>query len=108
MPSILASLLQLPQLLDEIMYRGALRVQSALQEMHAVSLLHADVKNDNMVLNIADMWHLAGHGACVEFGQPIMSCTEACTPTTYCFASQFLRVGQAYLAYALVLHHITL
>jgi len=47
-----------------------------LQEMHAANLLHADVKSDNVVLNTADKWHLADYGACVEFGQPIASCTE--------------------------------
>lgn len=44
--------------------------------MHAANLLHADVKSDNAVLNTADKWHLADYGACVEFGQPIASCTE--------------------------------
>jgi len=102
MPRFVASLSQLPQLSDDIIYRGALRLQSALHEMHAVSLLHADVKSDNVVLNTADMWHLADYGACVEFGQPIMNCTEVCTPTAYCFASQFLNVGPANLAYRLV------
>ncbi|KAL0033319.1 hypothetical protein WJX77_003475 [Trebouxia sp. C0004] len=80
MPRFVASLSQLPQLSDDIIYRGALRLQSALHEMHVVSLLHAGVKSDNVVLNTADMWHLADYGACVEFGQPIMSCTEAWYP----------------------------
>ena len=44
--------------------------------MHAANLLHADVKSDNVVLNTADKWHLADYVACVEFGQPIASCTE--------------------------------
>ena len=57
MPRFVASLSQLPQLLDDITYRGALRLQSALHKTHAVSLLHADVKSDNVVLNTADMWH---------------------------------------------------
>ncbi|DBA90679.1 TPA: hypothetical protein ACH3X1_003896 [Trebouxia sp. C0004] len=102
MSRFVVSLSQLPQLSDDIIYRGPLRVQSALHEMHVVSLLHADVKSDNMVLNTADMWHLADYGACVEFGQPIMSCTEVCTPSAYCFASLFLNVGLANLAYKLV------
>ena len=54
---------QLPQLLDDIIYEVALRVESALQEMHAANLLHADVKSDNVVLNTADKWHLADYGA---------------------------------------------
>ncbi len=78
MPRFAAGLSQLPQLSDDIIYEGALRLQSALQEMHAVSLLHADVKSDNMILNAADKWHLADYGACVEFGQPIKNCTEVC------------------------------
>ncbi|KAA6416662.1 MAG: hypothetical protein FRX49_13361 [Trebouxia sp. A1-2] len=64
------------KLSDDIIYEGALRLESALQEMHAANLLHADVKSDNVVLNTADKWHLADYGACVEFGQPIKSCTE--------------------------------
>ena len=35
-------------------YRVALRLQSAMHDMHAVSLLHADLKSDNVVLNTAD------------------------------------------------------
>ena len=71
MPRFAAGLSQLPQLSDDIIYEGALRLESALQEMHAANLLHADVKSDNVVLNAADKWHLADYGACVEFGQPI-------------------------------------
>ena len=78
MPRFAASLSQLPQLSDDIIYEGALRLESALQEMHAANLLHADVKSDNVVLNTADKWHLADYGACVEFGQPIKNCTEVC------------------------------
>ena len=73
-----AGLSQLPQLSDDVIYEGALRLESALQEMHAANLLHADVKTDNVVLNAADKWHLADYGACVEFGQPIKSCSEVC------------------------------
>ncbi|DBA78858.1 TPA: hypothetical protein ACH3X1_008745 [Trebouxia sp. C0004] len=80
MPRFVASLSQLPQLSEDIIFRGALRLQSALEDMHAVSLLHADYKSDNVLLNTADMWHLADFGACVEFGQPIQSCTEAWYP----------------------------
>ena len=76
MPRFLSSLRQLPQLSEAIIYRGALRLESALQEMHAASLLHADIKSDNVVLNVADMWHLADYGSCVAFGQPIQSCTQ--------------------------------
>ena len=79
MPRFAAGLSQLPQLSDDIIYEGALRLESALQEMHAANLLHADVKSDNVVLNAADKWHLADYGACVEFGQPIRSCTEVCS-----------------------------
>lgn len=75
MPRFLSSLRQLPQLSEAIIYKGALRLESALQEMHAASLLHADIKSDNVVLNVADMWHLADYGSCVAFGQPIQSCT---------------------------------
>ncbi|DBA75766.1 TPA: hypothetical protein ACH3X1_010177 [Trebouxia sp. C0004] len=80
MPRFAAGLSQLPQLSDDIIYEGALRLESALQEMHAANLLHADVKSDNVLLNTADKWHLADYGACVEFGQPIASCTEAWYP----------------------------
>lgn len=80
MPRFAAGLSQLPQLSDDIIYEGALRLESALQEMHAANLLHADVKSDNVVLNTADKWHLADYGACVEFGQPIKSCTEVWYP----------------------------
>ena len=79
MPRFAAGLSQLPQLSDDIIYEGSLRLESALQEMHAANLLHADVKSDNVVLNTADKWHLADYGACVEFGQPIASCTEVCS-----------------------------
>ena len=86
MPRFVASLSSLPQLSEDIIFRGALRLQSALEDMHAVSLLYADLKSNNVLLNTADMWHLAEFGACVEFGQPIQSCTEVCTPTACCFA----------------------
>lgn len=93
MPRFVARLSQLPQLSEDIIFRGALRLQSALEDMHAASLLYADLKSDNVLMNTADMWHLADFGACVEFGQPIQSCTEVCTPTACCFASHFLCVG---------------
>lgn len=64
MPRFAAGLSQLPQLSDDIIYEGALRLESALQEMHAANLLHADVKSDNVILNAADKWHLADYGAC--------------------------------------------
>ena len=79
MPRFAAGLSQLPQLSPDIIHQGALRLESALQEMHAANLLHADVKSDNVVLNAADKWHLADYGACVEFGQPIKICTEVCS-----------------------------
>ena len=79
MPRFAADFSQLPQLSADIIYEGALRLESALKEMHAANLLHADVKSDNVVLNAADKWHLADYGACVEFGQPIKSCTEVCS-----------------------------
>ena len=104
-PRFAAGLSQLLQLLDDIIYEGALRLESALQEMYAADLLHADVKSDNVVLNTADKWHLADYEACVEFSQPIASCTEvACAVSpACCFASHFLHVGHAHLAYRLVL-----
>ena len=80
MPRFASGLSQLPHLSDGIILEGGLRLESALQEMHDVKLLHADVKSANVVLNIAHRWHLADYGACVEFGQPIHSCTEVCFP----------------------------
>ena len=68
--------------------------------MHAANLLHADVKSDNVVLNTADKWHLADYGACVEFGQPIASCTEVRSRSE---PSLFLRAGHAHLPYRLCL-----
>lgn len=96
MPRFVASLSQLPQLSEDIIFRGALRLQSALEDMHAASILHADMKSDNVLLNTADVWRLADFGACVEVGQPIQSCTEVCTPTACCFALQFSCVGHVY------------
>ena len=103
MPRFAAGLSQLPQLSDDIIYEGALRLESALQEMHAANLLHADVKSDNVVLNAADKWHLADYGACVEFGQPIKSCTEVCYCSEHTLASQLIRGGHAHFAYVLEL-----
>ena len=42
MPRFVTSLSQLSQLSEDTIYRGALRLQSALEGVHAVSLLHAD------------------------------------------------------------------
>lgn len=80
MPKYAASLSQLPQLSADIIYRGALRVESALMQMHAASIVHADVKSANVLLNSADMWHLGDYGSCVEFGKPVISCTEVICP----------------------------
>lgn len=55
-PQFLSSLSQLPQLSEAIVCSGALRLEPALLQMHVVSLLHADVKSSNVVLNTADMW----------------------------------------------------
>ena len=82
MPKYAASLSQLPdlELPTDTIYRGALRVESALMQMHAASILHADVNSANVLLNTADMWHLADYGSCVEFGKPVISCTEVICP----------------------------
>ena len=37
--------------------------QGVQLRLHAVSLLHTNVKSDNVVWNTADMWHLADYGA---------------------------------------------
>lgn len=58
--AFLSSLSQLPQLSEAIVCSGALRLESPLLQMHAVSLLHADVKSSNVVLNTADIWRLCG------------------------------------------------
>lgn len=52
-----------------MMYRAALCLSGALHGWHAVTVLHADVKGDSVVLNTADLWRLADYGACIEFGQ---------------------------------------
>ena len=90
MPRYAASLSQLPQLPTTIIDRGALRVESALLQMHAAPMLHADVKSANVLLNTADMWHLADYGSCVEFGKPVISCTEVVCPPEMCCAAVFL------------------
>ena len=59
MPRLAASHSQLPQLSDDITCEEALHLECALQEMHAVSLLHIDVNRDSVVWNTADMWHSA-------------------------------------------------
>ena len=76
MPKYAASLSQLPQLPTSIIYRGVLRIESALAQMHAASLLHADVKSAIVLLKTADTWHLADYGSSVDFGKPVISCTE--------------------------------
>ena len=48
MPRFAAGLSQLPKLLDDIIYEGALRLGVCIAEMHAANLLHADVKSDNV------------------------------------------------------------
>ncbi len=41
MPRFAAGLVQLPQMSEDILYEGALRLESALQEMYAAKILHA-------------------------------------------------------------------
>ena len=44
MPRFVASLSSLPQLSEDLIFIGALCLQSALEDMHGVSLLYADFK----------------------------------------------------------------
>ena len=53
MPMFAATLSGLPQLSEELIFRGAARIESGLEMLHKASILHAGVKGDNVLLNTA-------------------------------------------------------
>ncbi len=71
-----ASLNQLPQLSQGLLYKGGRRLQKALQTMHDLDLMHGDVKPANVFVDDLGNWHLGDFGVAIMFGEKILHCTE--------------------------------
>jgi hypothetical protein len=75
-----SSLAERPQLSEEWIYRGFRRIQSALNAMHALSLVHMDVKSDNVFVDESVRWDLGDFGSTRKIGESIWSFTEVLNP----------------------------
>jgi serine/threonine protein kinase len=76
------SLTDLPQLPEELLYDGFTRVLNALKAMHALKLVHMDVKADNVFVDEDLNWDLGDFGSTRQIGAPIWSYTQVLTPYT--------------------------
>ena len=74
------SLALAPQLDLDAVCAGVARLQCALEFMHSRTLVHMDVKSDNVVLDIDGRWLLCDIGSCTVRGQPVTSYTERFHP----------------------------
>ena len=56
MPWYVGSLINLPQLNEELIYKGGVRIKEALLFMHSKHLIHMDVKPANVLVDTNGLW----------------------------------------------------
>ncbi|KAJ3236243.1 hypothetical protein HDU78_004708 [Chytriomyces hyalinus] len=75
-----SSLTQVPQLSERLIYREFRRIHSALVSLHALNLVHMDVKSENVFVDEDVFWNLGDFGSCRPSNSPIWTFTEAFNP----------------------------
>lgn len=85
MPRLGSSLARLPQLTEPLLHRGGRRLQAAVRRLHAASLIHADLKSDNCIVDASGHWFLSDFGSSVPIGDKIASTTETWSPSSIMF-----------------------
>ncbi|KAJ3223597.1 hypothetical protein HDU78_011260 [Chytriomyces hyalinus] len=75
-----SSLMQDPQLSELLIHREFRRIYSALDSLHALSLVHMDVKSDNIFVDEDCVWNLGDFGSCRPSNSPIWTFTEVFNP----------------------------
>ncbi|KAJ3250655.1 hypothetical protein HDU77_006454 [Chytriomyces hyalinus] len=76
----LSSLTQVPQLSERLIHREFRRIHSALVSLHALDLVHMDVKSENVFVDEEVFWNLGDFGSCRPSNSPIWTFTEVFNP----------------------------
>lgn len=76
----ISSLTELPQRAEKWLYAGFCRVFSALKAMHALNLVHMDVKLDNVFVDMNSTWDLGDFGSAREIGARVWTFTHKLNP----------------------------
>ncbi len=82
MKRYMSALADTPQLSEDWLYRGFIRIYEALKAMHELKLVHMDVKSDNVFVDENLQWDLGDFGSARAIGVPMWSCTEVLNPYT--------------------------
>ncbi|KAI8820343.1 hypothetical protein BJ741DRAFT_672909 [Chytriomyces cf. hyalinus JEL632] len=75
-----SSLTQVPQLSERLIHREFGRIYSALVSLHALNLVHMDVKSDNVFVDEDVFWNLGDFGSCRRTNSPSWTFTEVFNP----------------------------
>jgi hypothetical protein len=80
MDRYMSSLTETPQLSEKVLYRGFSRILKALKAMHALGLVHMDVKSDNVFVDVDLNWDLGDFGSTRKIGTQVWSYTKVLNP----------------------------
>jgi serine/threonine protein kinase len=71
-----------PQLNDDSLLSFAHTMIKAVNYVHALGLVHMDIKQHNIFLDSEGDWFLGDFGGCVKEGEGVRECTEVLLPRT--------------------------
>ena len=80
MPQFNASLVELPQLNEALLYAGFQELLQGLRGLHGLLLVHMDVKGDNVFVSASGSWTLGDFGSACAVNAHILSFTEVLQP----------------------------
>ncbi|KAJ3092847.1 hypothetical protein HK102_001672 [Quaeritorhiza haematococci] len=80
MPHYVSSLADRPQFPEDLLQSGFHRILKALKGLHAVNLVHMDVKPRNVLVDYKLGWHLADLGSAHKIGETVWSFTPSFNP----------------------------
>ena len=80
MDRYMSSLADAPQLTEKWLLRGFSRIYQALESLHALGLVHMDVKSDNVFMDSVANFDLGDFGSTREIGACVWSFTQIFNP----------------------------
>lgn len=75
-----SNLTQLPKLSERLLYRGFLRIKTALEAIHSMGFVHMDVKSDNIFVDEDGNWYLGDFGSVCSTDSANWTYTEVLNP----------------------------